>query len=238
MNLFAFSSLLTASMIYLYGDGQVIAQALEIEEASQELDVDPNLIENSPIIQKWIEKIPDVSEKVRHQPSFRTLIRFGYSQFPSNNQSSGVFIGVEDIFLGNTPLTFSAEYTTNINNNSNSKNNRLSVGGNLKYYLLPLGNYVNIAPSLGYQYIETSNYQKDGINIGLKLILAFSPQGAADISLSQNFIAPTSSEEVGITEIKAGYALSKKIRLSLGIAWQNSIKNTDSQVNIGFEWMP
>ena len=217
---------------------QVIAQTTDVDEASQKLDVEPDLIENSPTIQKWIEEIPDVSREIRHQPSFPTLIRFGYSQFPSNNQSGGVFIGVEDLFLGNTPLTLSAEYSTNIDGNSNSKNNRLSVGGNLKYYLLPLGNYVNIAPSLGYQYIETSNYQTDGINVGLKLILAFSPQGAADISLSQNFIAPTSSEEVGITEVKAGYALSKKIRLSAGIAWQNSIKNTDSQVNIGFEWMP
>ena len=225
-------------MIFLLGGSRIIAQTIDVDEASQKLDVEPDLIENSPTIQQWIKEIPDISKEIRYQPSFPTLIRFGYSQFPSNNQSGGVFIGLEDLFLGNTPLTLSAEYSTNFNGNSNSKNNRLSVGGNLRYYLLPLGNYVNIAPSLGYKYIETGNYQTDGINVGLKLIFALSPQGAADISLSQNFIAPTSSEEVGITEVKAGYALTKKIRLTAGIAWQNSIENTDSQVNIGLEWMP
>lgn len=238
MNLFACSLLLTNSIIFLSLGSRVIAQTLDIDEASEKLEVAPSLIENSPIIQKWIEAIPDVSQEIRHQPIFRTLIRFGYSQFPSNNQSGGVFIGVEDLFLGNTPLTFSAEYITDLNADSSSQSDRLSLGGDLKYYLLPLGSYINIAPSLGYKYIETSNYQTDGINVGLKLIFALSPQGATDISLSQNFISPTSSEEVGITEIKAGYALNKTIRLSAGIAWQNSIKNADSQVNVGFEWMP
>jgi hypothetical protein len=217
---------------------EVLAQSLDASEKSQELDIDPQIIEDSPVIREWIEEIPDISSQIRNQPSFRTLIRFGYSQFPSNSDAGGVYIGIEDVFLGNSHFTVSGEYITSVNDDSSSGNDRLAVGGNLKYYLLPLGNYINIAPVIGYKSIETKDYQTDGLNVGIKVILALSPQGAADISLSQNFISPTSSEEVGITEIRAGYALTKDIRLSAGIAWQNSIKNDDSQINIGLEWMP
>ena len=43
---------------------------------------------------------------------------------------------------------------------------------------------------------------------------------------------------MGITEVRAGYAVTKNVRLSAGIGWQNSIANNDSQVNIGLEWIP
>jgi hypothetical protein len=218
----------------LLGDNSAVAQSLDPSEASQELDVDPAIIENSPVIQEWIQEIPDISSEIRHQPVFRTLVRLGYSQFPSNDNAGGFLIGVEDVFLGNTPVTLSGEYITSLNDDDD----RLAVGGNLKYYLLPLGSYINIAPIIGYKAIETGDYQTDGLDVGIKVIFAISPQGAADISVSQNFIAPNSSEEVGITEVRAGYALNKDIRLSAGIAWQNSIKNNDSQINLGLEWMP
>ncbi|MTF37579.1 hypothetical protein VKI21_10085 [Cyanobacterium aponinum UTEX 3222] len=202
---------------------------------SSNLDVDPSLIENSPVIQKWIKEIPDVSDEIRNQPSFPTLFRIGYSQFPSNHHSGGVYFGIEDLFVGDTPLTFSADYSSDLSNNSQGQ--RLSVGSTVQYYLLPLGSYINIAPVVGYRYIETNGYHSDGVNVGVKVKLAFSPQGAADISLIQSFIAPTSNDEVGVTEIKAGYAINKHLRLSSGISWQNSIKQEDSQLNIGLEWI-
>lgn len=238
MNLFSFFLLFLISFLSLFGNDSVVAQSFDTSEGSQELDLDPAIIENSPVIQKWIEEIPDISSEIRHQAVFRTLVRLGYSQFPSNHNAGGFFIGVEDVFLGNTPMTLSGEYTTSLNDDSRSGNDRLAVGGNLKYYLLPLGSYINIAPVIGYKAIETGDYQTDGLDVGIKIIFAISPQGAADISLSQNFISPTSSEEVGITEIRAGYALNKDIRLSAGMAWQNSLKNSDSQINLGLEWMP
>ena len=230
---------LWASLITLVGQCLPInAQSIDIPVESDNLEVDPTIIENSPVIQEWIEEVPDISHKIRHQPSFRTLVRFGYSQYPSNNHAGGIFVGVEDIFLGQTPFTVSAEYNTSLNNDSNQENDRLSVGGSLKYYLLPLGSYINIAPSVGYQYIETNNYQTDGLNLGVKIILALSPKGAADISVSHNLISPTSNEEVSITEVRAGYAINKHLRLAAGVGWQNSIGNNDSQVNLGLEWMP
>jgi len=213
-----------------------MAEEINIPEKSQEFDLDPAIIENSPVIQQWIQEIPDVSAKILYQPSFRTRYRFGYTQFPSNNDIGGVFVGVEDFFIGNTPLTFSAKYSTDISNSS--KDNRISLSGNLQYYVLPLGNYINIAPMVGYKYIETNGYNTDGLNVGVKFAFILSPQGAADIFLTQSFVSPNSKEEVGITEINVGYALTKNIRLSTEIGWQNSIKQNDSQISIGFEWMP
>ncbi|WP_308255743.1 hypothetical protein [Geminocystis sp. GBBB08] len=215
-----------------------IAETFNVTEKSQELDLDPSIIENSPVIQKWIQEIPDVSSQILHEPSFRTRYRFGYSQFPSNNNSGGIFVGVEDIFIGNTSLTFSANYNSDLSNSSNPQNNRLSVGANVQYYVLPLGNYVNFAPMVGYKYIETNDYNTGGINVGLKMAFALSPNGAADIFFTQSFVSPSSNNEVGVTQINVGYAITKNLRLSTEIGWQNSIKQKDSQVSIGFEWMP
>lgn len=216
----------------------VIAETVNIPEKSQEFDLDPSIIENSPLIQKWIKEIPDISHEIIYEPSFRTRYRFGYSQFPSNNNSGGIFLGVEDIFIGNTPLTFSANYTSDLSSSSNPKSDRLSVGANVQYYVLPLGNYVNFAPMVGYKYIETNGYNTGGVNVGLRVAVALSPQGAADIFFTQSFVSPNSNDEVGITQINVGYALNKNLRLSTEISWQNSIKQKDSQVSIGFEWMP
>lgn len=213
----------------------VFAETAESVSSSEAFDLDPHIIQDSPIIQKWIKEIPDVEEKIRHTPSFPTLFRWGYSQFPSNNQSGGFFLGVEDIFIGNTPLTFSADYATDLSHNPQGE--RTSVGGTLQYYLLPLGSYVNIAPVIGYKYIATNGYHSDGVNVGVKVKLAFSPQGAADVSLIQSFIAPTGDNEVGLTEIRAGYAINRHLRLSSGVSWQNSVKQEDSQVTIGLEWI-
>lgn len=216
----------------------VIAETINFSEKSQELDLDPSIIDSSPVIREWLKEIPDVSDKILHEPSFRTRYRFGYSQFPSNNNSGGIFIGVEDVFIGNTPLTFSANYSSDLSSSSNPKSDRLSIGANAQYYVLPLGNYVNFAPMVGYKYIETNGYNTGGVNVGLRVAFSLSPQGAADIFLTQSFVSPSSNDEVGITQIKVGYALNKNLRLSTEISWQNSIKQKDSQVSIGFEWMP
>lgn len=216
----------------------VIAETINFSEKSQEFDLDPSIIENSPVIREWLKEIPDVSDKILHEPSFRTRYRFGYSQFPSNNDSGGIFIGVEDIFIGNTPLTFSANYNSDLSSSSNPKSDRLSVGANIQYYVLPLGNYVNFAPMVGYKYIETNGYNTGGVNVGLRVAFALSPKGAADIFLTQSFVSPSGNDEVGITQVNIGYAVNKNLRLSTEISWQNSIKQKDSQVSIGFEWMP
>ena len=101
-----------------------------------------------------------------------------------------------------------------------------------------MGSYINIAPVVGYRYLETNGFNTDGVNVGARLVLSLSPGGAADIFVTQSFVSPGSNEEVGITNISAGYAITENIRLSTDIQWQNSIQKEDSRVGISLEWMP
>jgi len=216
-----------------------VAQDSQLENQNQRLNVSPEIIENSPTWQKWIDHHPDLLDEIKNKPSFPTRVRFGYSQFPSNNGIGGVFFALEDLFIGETPLTFSARYSTSFSttDSNNDPLDRTSFSTDLNYYLLPLGNYVNIAPVVGYRSITTNGYSTDGLNVGLRLALALSPQGAADVFVTQSFLNLGSSDEVGVTDITAAYAVNKNLRLSTQIQWQNSIQQSDSQVTIGLEWM-
>lgn len=200
--------------------------------AETELDLDPKIRQESPVLERWLEKIPDIAEDIRRDPSFRTRIRLGYAEFPSSDNSSGVILGVEDVFFGQTSLTLSGDYQTAFNGK------RTAIGANLQYYLLPLGDYVNLAPMVGYRYIQTGNYSTDGLNLGLKLKLALSRTGAADITVSQSFISPGGDNEVGLTTLSVGYAITSNLRLAADIQAQNSRARKDSSVGILLEWLP
>jgi hypothetical protein len=206
--------------------------AISPVQAETDLDLDPKIRQESPVLERWLEKIPDIAEDIRNDPSFRTRIRLGYAEFPSSDHSSGVILGVEDVFFGKTSLTLSGDYQTAFNGK------RTAVGANLQYYLLPLGDYVNLAPMVGYRYIQTGNYSTDGLNLGLKLKLALSRTGAADITVSQSFISPGGDNEVGLTTLSVGYALTPNLRLAADIQAQNSRARKDSTVGILLEWMP
>lgn len=54
--------------------------------AAQELDLSPELIEGSPVLQRWLEEVPNVLDDIRNDPSFRTRVRLGYSQFPQRGK--------------------------------------------------------------------------------------------------------------------------------------------------------
>ncbi len=200
--------------------------------AETELDLDPKIRQESPVLERWLEKIPDIAEEIRRDPSFRTRIRLGYAEFPSTDNSSGVILGVEDVFFGQTSLTLSGDYQTAFNGK------RTAIGANLQYYLLPLGDYVNLAPMVGYRYIQTGNYSTDGLNLGLKLKLALSRTGAADITVSQSFISPGGANEVGLTTLSIGYAITSNLRLAADIQAQNSRARKDSSLGILLEWLP
>lgn len=195
------------------------------------LDIPPEILENSPTLQKWLQEIPNVLEEIKTDPSFRTRLRLGYTQFPSSGDAGGLTVGVKDIFLGKTHLTLSGDYQT-------SFDDRNSGGADLRYYVLPLGSYVNIAPVVGYRYLGTQNYSTDGVNVGATLILALSRDGAADITLTQSFIAPGSADEAGISTLSVGYAVTENLRLSTDIQKENSRAKKDSSVSILLEWMP
>jgi hypothetical protein len=196
------------------------------------LDLDPQILENSPVLQRWTEEIPDVLSEIRNDPSFRTRLRVGYSQFPSSDQAGGIHLGVEDVFIGRSHLTVSADYQAAL------QGAREAYGSELRYYALPLGSSVNIAPVVGYRRVEGDSYSTDGVNVGLRLQLQLSRTGAADMALTQSWVNPGSdSEEVGLTTLTFGYAVTDHLRLSTDLQKQNAPQQKDSRVGIGLEWM-
>ena len=200
-----------------------------ITDKSDRLDIPEPVLEQSPTLQRWLEEVPDVLEEIRQDPSFKTRLRLGFTTFPSTDDAAGINFGVEDIFIDRTGLTISADYQTAFNGD------RTAVGADLHYFLVPLGNYVNIAPLVGYRYVQSNDFNTDGLHLGLRLMLTFSRTGAGDLSLSQSFISPGSSEEVGITSLSAGYAVTSILRLSTDLEWQNSIEDRDSRAGINLE---
>ena len=195
------------------------------------LDLSPEVIQGSPVLQRWLRQVPNVSAEIRNDPSFRTRLRLGYSQFPSTGQAAGVNVGVEDVFVGQTGLTVSGEYETAFNGK------REAYGADLHYYVLPLGGYINFAPVVGYRHLETNRYSTDGLNLGARLLLVLSRGGAADVALTQSWVSPGTGDDVGITTLSAGYALTHHLRLSTDIQKQNARQHKDSRVGIVLEWM-
>lgn len=198
---------------------------------AQDLDINPEIIRNSPVLQRWRREVPDVLGDIKNDPSFPTKVRLGVSYFPSTDQAIGFHVGVEDIFIGRTGLTVSGEYQAAFNGE------REAYGADLRYYLRPLGSYINIAPVVGYRFLETDSYSTEGVNLGAKLLLVLSRGGAADISLTQSWVSPGAREEVGLTTLSVGYAVTRHLRLSTDIQFQNSREDKDSRVGLILEWM-
>ena len=195
------------------------------------LDIPDQVLKESPTLQRWLKEVPDLLEDIRHDPSFRSRLRLGFTTFPSTDNAGGINVGVEDIFIKRTGLTVSADYQSAFNGDRNA------YGADLHYFVLPLGNYFNLAPLIGYRYVQSNDFNTDGLHLGLRLMLAFSRTGAGDVSLSQSYISPGGSEEVGITSLSVGYAVTSKLRLSTDLEWQNSIEDKDSRAGINLEFL-
>lgn len=196
-----------------------------------DLDLDPALIEDSPLLQRWLEEIPNVQSEIRRDPSFRTRLRLGYSQFPANEQAAGFNVGIEDVFLGRTGLTISGGYQRSFNGSLET------YGADLHYYVLPLGSSINLAPVVGYRHLETNGSETDGVNLGARLRLIPSRTGAADITLTQSWVAPGTDEETGISTLSFGYAVTDDLRIATDLEKQNAPTRKDSRVAIVLEWM-
>lgn len=199
---------------------------------ASDLDLSPEAIKNSPVLQRWLRQVPNVSDDIANDPSFRTRLRLGYSFFPSTDAVSGWNIGFEDIFINSSRFTVSGEYQAAFNSE------REAYGIDLHYYVRPLGKYINFAPLVGYRHLETDKYSTDGVNVGVRLLLVLSRSGAADISLTQSWVSPGTDGEVGLTTLSFGYAVTQNLRLSTDIQKQNSPEDKDSRVGIVLEWMP
>lgn len=197
-----------------------------------DLDLSPEVIESSPVLQRWLRRVPNILDEIVNEPSFRTRLRLGYSVFPSTGDAAGVNIGVEDVFINQSAFTISGEYQAAFNGE------REAYGVDLHYYVRPLGSYVNVTPVLGYRHLETDEYSTDGINLGARLLLVLSRGGAADISLTQSWVSPGTDREVSLTTFSFAYAVTHNLRVSTDIQKQNSREDKDSRVGIMLEWMP
>ncbi|MGL5834264.1 MAG: hypothetical protein ACRC1Z_13670 [Waterburya sp.] len=200
-----------------------------IADVQKSRDIPDRVLQESPTLQRWLKEVPDLLEDIRHDPSFRSRLRLGFTTFPSTDNAGGINVGVEDIFIKRTGLTVSADYQSAFNGDRNA------YGADLHYFVLPLGNYFNLAPLIGYRYVQSNDFNTDGLHLGLRLMLAFSRTGGGDISLSQSYLSPGGSEEVGITSLSVGYAVTSKLRLSTDLEWQNSIEDHDSRAAINLE---
>lgn len=194
-------------------------------------DIDPEIIENSPVLQRWLEEVPDVQSDIRNDPSFRTRLRLLYNNYPSTDGASGISVGVEDIFIGRTGLTLSADYQTAFDAD------RQSYGADVRYYVLPLGSYVNVAPQVGYRSIEIESHETDGLNLGIRLLLVPSRTGAADLAFTQSWVTPGTEDEVSLSTFSVGYAVTRDLRLSTDVQLQTADGDTENRVGVGLEWM-
>ena len=199
-------------------------------EPTSELNLSPEVIEQSPVLQRWLKSVPNVSNNIRNDPSFVTRVQAGYSYFPSSDGTSGFVIGIEDLFIGKTPLTVSADYQQNF------RGDRQAYGADLHYYVLPLGGYVNLSPIVGYRYAKAADdYSVSGANVGVRLRVVPSRTGTADLTLDQSWIVGD-SEGLSITQLNVGYALTRDFRLSSDLEWQSTANEGDSRVGVNLEW--
>jgi hypothetical protein len=210
---------------------QSLAQA-EPPSAPNNIDISPEMLNGSPVLQKWLKGIPDVLNDIKTDPSFRTRVKVGYSQYPSTNQAGGFHAAVDDVFFGRSGFSASANY------NSSSTGKRTAYGADLQYYLLALGNYFNVTPLVGFRHLETDKYNRDGLNLGVKLMIVPARGGGADVAISQSWVGFGSVTETGLTTLSVGYALTEHLRLSTDIQQQNAKENYDSRIGFGVEWMP
>lgn len=194
------------------------------------LDIDPQILQNSPTLRQWVQEVPNVLEEIESEPSFKTRLRVSYAEFSESVNRGGISVGIEDLFLGQTGLTIGGSYATTFRD-------RQGGGVHLNYYLLPLGSYVNIAPIIGYHSLVNGSYHTDGANVGAKMILALSRNGAADISISQSFVSPGTADEAGLFAVEVGYALTPHLRLAADFQQQNSPASKSSGFSLGWEWL-
>jgi hypothetical protein len=200
-------------------------------QTAEDLNLDPALLEESPVLQRWLNEVPDVRSDIRHDPSFRTRLRLGYVHFPDADAASGLLVGVEDVFVGRTGITLSADYQTAF------AAVQESYGADVRYYLLPLGGYVNIAPVLGYRSIQWADDRTDGVNIGIRVLLVPSRTGAADLAFTQTWVAPGTKETMSLSTLSAAYAVTRHVRLSTEVQVQHQSSETNGRLGIGVEWM-
>lgn len=191
-----------------------------------DLEIDRQIIESSPVLRKWLDNPPDLLNDIYNIPSFNTKARLGIT---SRDNSLGIEAGVEDLFVGQSPLTISGGYQSEFSGRERE------LQANLRYYLFPLGSYWNVAPIVGYrQFNQFERSQISGLDVGLLGILVLSPR-SSELRLSHTFTSPNGNLELSTTTLSTSYALSSNLRLGTKIEWRRSPIVYDSRVGFLLE---
>ena len=191
-----------------------------------DLELERQVIESSPVLRRWLENPPDLLEDIHNTPSFNTKLNIGIT---SRNSSLGIEAGVEDLFVGQSPLTVNGSYQTEFSGRESE------LVANIRYYVLPLGSYWNISPIVGYrQFNQLDRPQISGLDVGLQGILILSPR-SSDLRLSHTFTSPSGNLEMSTTTLSTSYAISNNLRLGTKIEWRRSPLVYDSRVGFLLE---
>ncbi|MFM7600137.1 MAG: hypothetical protein ACKO7R_02905 [Pseudanabaena sp.] len=202
-----------------YGDAKMSQHA-------NDLEIDRQVIESSPVLQRWLEQPPNLLEDIYNIPSFNTKLRVGLT---SRDNSFGVEAGIEDVFVGRSPLTVSGSYQTEFSGRESE------LQANIRYYVLPLGSYWNISPIVGYrQFNQLDRPQISGLDLGLQGILVLSPH-SSDLRLSHTFTSPSGNLEMSTTTLSSSYSITNNLRLGTKIEWRRSPLIYDSRVGFLLE---
>lgn len=198
---------------------------------SSTLDLAPETLENSRVLKRWLRKIPNIERAIEQDPALPPRLQAGYVRFPTTEADGAWGIGLEDLPLGHRHLSGSAHYQSTFDGK------RTNWGTEIHYAVRSPGRAINGAPLVGYRRVETDRYSTEGVDLGFRLVLALSRDGAADMVIAQHWVAPGSEAEVGITALAFGYALSSELRLSTDWQRQRARQGRGTQLGIGLEWL-
>ncbi|MFM2432033.1 MAG: hypothetical protein RLZZ511_3246 [Cyanobacteriota bacterium] len=194
----------------------------------------PPSLQSSPTLQKWQQQVPDVAADIDRDPAFRPRLRLGYQHFSRDGgrDSGGWQLRLEDLRLGKTPVTASANYLTS------SDGRDREWGGDLHYSLMPLGKSFQIAPAIGYRRLTHDQIATTGVNLGWRTRLILSRPSAADITFDQTWVALGTERETGISRLSFGYAIAPNFRIATDFQHQHSQRQKSDRWGIALEWMP
>ncbi len=192
-----------------------------------DLGLDGPIVENSPVLRRWLQRPPDLLEEIRNTPVLPTRLQAGFES------ASEWRVGLQDLRLGDR-LTLSGDYR------QSSENPEIrQYGSEVRYFVAPLGSRFNLAPQLGYRVLEQENRRLSGVSYGAFAVLALAP-GAADLTGSYRWVAPQEGEEgqATLAEITAAYAISPSFRLAARYSLHHSTLTWESSFGVGLEWIP
>ncbi len=193
--------------------------------AEPPLGLDSQVIEQSPVLRRWLVSPPNVLEEIRTLIARPTRIQVGYV---ARNQW---FLGVDDLYLG-SQVSLSGEYdhwqlpTAELQQFSAA----------LRYFLAQPGSRLNLAPQAGYRTISATGTDPiQGLEIGATAVVVLAPQ-TADLSLDYRWLP--GSRAATTLSLTTAYALSRDFRLATRYRWQNNAFVKDFQVGLVLEWTP